>query len=148
MTRVRHRRGQNRQCDFWGHYGHVHGHRQVRSNHSNRRQRGLGILLRMSGLWEYRQRPATRPTGLTTTVASSSQINLSWSGSSGATTYNVKRATIAAGSTPPSSLVWQAQLYSDTGLTASTTYYYVVSAVNTNGESANSAEAVAPRSQP
>src|SRR5882724_2980287 len=85
--------------------------------------------------------PPPAPTGLTTTVASSSQINLSWSGSSGATTYNVKRATISGG--PYTTIVTgvTGTTYSDTGLTASTTYYYVVSAVNTNGESANSTEA-------
>ena len=83
------------------------------------------------------------PTNLTALVASSNQISLAWTASPGATSYKVKRgsasggpyATIATAVTTPS--------YPDAGLAASTTYYYVVSAVNTDGESADSAEASA-----
>ena len=75
------------------------------------------------------------PAGLIATTASSSQINLSWSGVTNATTYNVKRATVNGG--PYTSIATGVAVtnYSDTGLTAGTTYYYVVSAVNANGES-------------
>jgi len=79
------------------------------------------------------------PTGLTAT-AGNAQAALSWNAVSGATSYNVKRSTtsggpyttVAPGVTTPS--------YTNTGLTNGTTYYYVVSAVNAAGESANSAQ--------
>lgn len=88
------------------------------------------------------------PGSLTATVASSSQINLSWSASSSscAVTYNIFRSTtsgftpvgtnqIASGVTATS--------FSDTGLAASTTYFYLVEAVNSGGTSAASNQASA-----
>jgi cellulose 1,4-beta-cellobiosidase len=79
------------------------------------------------------------PTGLTATAVSSSQINLSWTASSGATSYKVKRATVNGG--PYTTIaIGVTTTYSDTGLAASTTYYYVVSVVNSSGESANSTQ--------
>jgi Fibronectin type III domain len=81
------------------------------------------------------------PTGLTAT-ASGTQIALSWTAVSGATSYNVRRAATSGGSyTVIASPATTG--HADTGLTAGTTYYYVVSAVNGNGESANSTEASA-----
>jgi fibronectin type 3 domain-containing protein len=79
--------------------------------------------------------PAT-PTGLTAT-AGNAQVSLSWTASSGATSYNVKRATVTGG---PYTTVASPTTTSDTdtGLTNGTTYYYVVSAVNSAGQSANS----------
>jgi beta-galactosidase len=79
--------------------------------------------------------PAT-PTGLTATPGDG-QVLLSWTGSSGATNYNIKRSTTSGGSyttvtnTAATSVV-------NTGLTDGTTYYFEVSALNTSGESANS----------
>jgi hypothetical protein len=83
------------------------------------------------------------PTGLTATTVSSSQINLSWSASSGASTYNVLRAITSGGSYTTIATGVSATSYSDTGLSGSTTYYYVVQAVNSAGTSANSNEASA-----
>jgi fibronectin type 3 domain-containing protein len=95
------------------------------------------------------QAPAT-PTGLTAT-ASSGQVSLTWSASSTATSYNVKRATTTGG--PYTKISSPATTnFTDTGLTNGTTYFYVVSAVNATGESANSAQAsatpVAPTQAP
>ena len=92
--------------------------------------------------------PPAAPTGLTATAVSSSQINLSWTASSGATSYNVKRATVSGGPYTTVATGVSATTYNDTGLAASTAYYYVVSAVNAGGESANSAQASATTQAP
>ena len=81
--------------------------------------------------------PPLAPTGLSAN-AGNGQVALNWSPTSGATSYNVKRSTtsggpyttIATGITTPS--------FTNTGLVNGTTYFYVVSAVNSFGESANS----------
>jgi len=85
------------------------------------------------------------PTGLAVTVVSADRIDLTWDASFGATSYNVKRSTtdgapytVIASPTETS--------YSDSGLSELTTYYYVVSGVNSAGESPDSisAEAMTP----
>lgn len=81
------------------------------------------------------------PTGLSATAISSSRIDLTWAASSDATSYNVKRSTTSGGPYTTIATGVTGTSYSDTGLSASTTYYYVVSAVNSVGESANSAQA-------
>ena len=86
------------------------------------------------------QTPST-PIGLTAT-AGSAQIALSWSNSSGATSYHVKRATVSNG--PYTQIaVPVGTSYSDMAVNNNTAYYYVVSALNAAGESANSAQAAA-----
>jgi beta-glucanase (GH16 family) len=77
----------------------------------------------------------TTPGSFTATAASSSEIDLSWSASTGpscggAITYNVTRngAQVASG--------LSGTTFKDTGLTASTTYTYTVVAVNSAGSSA------------
>ena len=85
--------------------------------------------------------PAT-PTGLAAT-AGNAQVSLTWNASTGATGYNVKRATVSGG--PYSQIAAPTTAnYTDTGLTKGRPYYYVVSAVNSAGESANSAQVSAP----
>jgi hypothetical protein len=78
------------------------------------------------------------PTGLSATPGNQ-QVTLGWTASSGASTYHVKRATNSGG---PYTQVGSSTStsYPDTGLTNGTVYYYVVSAVNANGESANSSQ--------
>ena len=68
------------------------------------------------------------PTGLSET-ASGTQVALSWSPANGATNYNVKRSMTNGG---PYAIVGStaSTSYTDTGLANGTTYYYVVSAVN------------------
>lgn len=82
------------------------------------------------------------PASLTATAASTSEIDLSWTASAGATSYNVKRATTSGGPYTTIATV-AATSYHDTTLAGATTYYYVVSALNSVGESADSAEASA-----
>jgi fibronectin type 3 domain-containing protein len=95
------------------------------------------------------QAPAA-PTGLMATAANA-QVSLAWTASAGATSYNVKRSTTTGGPyTKISSPT--ATNFTDTNLANGTTYFYVVSAVNATGESANSAQAsatpVAPTQPP
>jgi len=83
------------------------------------------------------------PTGLIATNTSGTQINLAWNASVSASGYNLKRSTTSGGSYTTIATNLAYLNYSDTGLTAGTTYYYVVTATNTYGESANSVEASA-----
>jgi len=83
------------------------------------------------------------PNGLTATTVSSTQLNLSWNASSGATGYNVKRAPASGGPYATIAANTPGLAYPDTGLTPGTFYYYVVSGTNASGESANSTEAFA-----
>ncbi len=84
--------------------------------------------------------PPTVPTGLTATAVSSGQIDLVWNAStddSGVVAYNIYRN---GGGTPIASSA--AASYSDTGLSASTTYSYTVRALDLSGnESGASASA-------
>lgn len=85
--------------------------------------------------------PPSAPTGLTA-KAGNQQVALSWTASLTASSYHVKRATTSAGAyttvASPTSTS-----FTNTGLTNGTTYYYVVSAVNSSGESANSSQVFA-----
>ncbi len=79
------------------------------------------------------------PSGLTAAAASSSQINLTWTDNDGgaATAYDVDRSTTSTGGFSQVGTAGSgATSYSDTGLTASTTYYYEVDAVNATTTSA------------
>ena len=84
--------------------------------------------------------PST-PTNLQAT-GGNAQISLAWSASTGATSYNVKRSTTSGGPYSKISAPTTTS-YTDTGLTNGTKYFYVVSAVNSVGESANSSQASA-----
>lgn len=73
------------------------------------------------------------PTGLGVTGTTASSAGLSWSAVSGTVTgYNVYRNGTKVGTTSSTS-------YTDSGLSASTTYSYAVTAYNSAGESAKSA---------
>jgi Glycosyl hydrolase family 12/Cellulose binding domain/Fibronectin type III domain len=94
------------------------------------------------------------PSGVKGTPASSSVINVSWTADTAPanctiSSYNVFRST-TSGFTPSSSNQIASGVtstsYSDTGLKPSTTYYYVVEAVDADGTSAASAQAAAETS--
>ena len=78
------------------------------------------------------------PVSLGATVASNTQINLSWSGAAGATGYVVQRsANGSIGWTQIGGTAAGVTTYSDTGLTAGTTYYYRVQATGGAGSAAS-----------
>src|SRR5262249_55790130 len=72
-------------------------------------------------------------------TAGNAQVQLSWNASTGATGYNVKRATTSGGPYTTVATVTSTS-FTNTGLTNGTTFFYVVSATNANGESANSSQ--------
>jgi fibronectin type 3 domain-containing protein len=77
------------------------------------------------------------PTGLAASAANA-QVNLTWNASAGATGYYIKRSTISGSE---AQIAAQAgTTYADNAVTNGTKYYYVVSAYNSYGQSANSAE--------
>jgi hypothetical protein len=79
------------------------------------------------------------PSGLTSTAAGGA-IDLSWNNSPGAIGYNISRSTNSGG---PYSLVGNSTTnsYADTNVLPDMVYYYVVSAINANGQTTNSAPA-------
>ncbi|MEK7238573.1 MAG: fibronectin type III domain-containing protein, partial [Nitrospirota bacterium] len=87
----------------------------------------------------------TPPSGLSATAISSSQINLSWTdNSNNETGFKIERKIDVGGIYSQIAIVGANVItYSDTGLTAGTTYYYRVSAYNSFGDSAPSNEASA-----
>jgi beta-galactosidase len=95
--------------------------------------------------------PPTGPTNLTATASSSSAIALSWTAAPvnppcTISSYSVYRSTSNGFTPSPSSLDASGVTgisFSDTGLAASTTYYYVVEALDSFGASAASAQATA-----
>ncbi len=87
--------------------------------------------------------PPSAPTGLTATVMASNRIDLDWNENTETdfASYKVKRSTTPGGAYTVIAENLTSGNYSDTGLSAETTYYYVVIAVDkSNNESENSDE--------
>lgn len=78
------------------------------------------------------------PTGLTAT-AGKRKVSLAWNGVSGATSYTVKRSTTSGGPYTNVATITGTS-YTNSGLTSGVTYYYVVSAANTQGSGPNSSQ--------
>ena len=89
--------------------------------------------------------PPATPTGLAA-AAGNAQVSLNWNASTGAISYHVKRSTASGAETQISAPA--SNSFTDTGLTNGTKYFYVVSAVNSGGESANSSEVSATPTVP
>lgn len=87
------------------------------------------------------------PTGLAAVSGLNAQVTLTWSGSTGATSYFLKRATTSGG---PYTLIatLTATSYQDSPVTNGTNYYYVVSAGNSAGQSSNSTQVGATPAAP
>ncbi|MBI3813386.1 MAG: fibronectin type III domain-containing protein [Nitrospinae bacterium] len=80
------------------------------------------------------------PTGVTAT-ATSGQVSISWTSVSGATSYNIYwSTTTGVTKTTGTKITGGTSPYTHTGLTNGTTYYYVVTAVNSYGESSESSQ--------
>jgi hypothetical protein len=98
----------------------------------------LAVVLLLSGcsfFMEWGFIPPDTPAGLTAATTDTTTITVSWSSTTGATSYQLFRA-------PESTGPWTSQVYtgkelsfSDTGLDPSTTYYYAVRATNAAGSS-------------
>ena len=87
-------------------------------------------------------RPPLRFLPNLTATGGNQQVSLAWTASTGATSYNVKRATTNGG--PYTTVASPAGTsYTDTNVTNGTAYYYVVTAVNATGQSGNSNQATA-----
>ena len=103
--------------------GHRRGHRRRASTAT---QSGITVA------------PAA-PINLTASAASTTQINLTWTGSAGATGYLSSGAPTAAPAGPRSARTAAGTTsYQDTGLAAGTTYYYRVQATGGSVDSAYS----------
>jgi cellulose 1,4-beta-cellobiosidase len=83
-----------------------------------------------------------------TAVGGNARVDLTWGAVAGASTYRVKRATVSGG--PYATVVDELTTtsYADANVTSGTTYYYVVSALNAGGESANSTQVAASPTAP
>lgn len=81
-------------------------------------------------------------------VAGDQKADLSWTAVDGSTSYSLKRATTAGGPYESIATGITGTKYADTGLTNGTTYYYIVTAVNSAGESNPSNEASATPFKP
>ncbi|MGJ8650147.1 MAG: carbohydrate-binding protein [Opitutaceae bacterium] len=93
--------------------------------------------------------PLDTPIGLTATTISSSQIDLSWSSVTGATSYTVRRATVSGGPYSNVATGLGSPSYPDTtGLSPGTRYYYVVFASTSAVNSSDSSQVSAVPSNP
>ena len=99
--------------------------------------------------------PPQPPSNLAATAVSSSQINLSWTASpNSGVTYSIFRSTTSGFAPSNSNRIASGLIstsFSDTGLTPSTTYFYLVEAVNAGGVSSapsNQASATTPAASP
>ncbi len=92
--------------------------------------------------WQTGSKPFM-PLALSVASATPSTLALSWAAAPGTNSYHVKRSTVSGGPYTTIATGVSTTSYTDTGLSQLTTYYYVVSAVNTIGESPDSVELAA-----
>ena len=84
--------------------------------------------------------PSYAPTGVSA-IAGDNQSTISWTASTGATSYNIYWSTTTGVTTTTGTKITGATSpYTHNGLTNGTTYYYIVTAVSLGGESAVSSQ--------
>ena len=93
-------------------------------------------------VWSGSPAAPAAPTNLSATP-DNAQVSLSWSASSGADSYRVHRGTVSGGPYTTIASGLSATSHLDTTVSNGTTYFYVATAVNAGGESANSNQASA-----
>jgi fibronectin type 3 domain-containing protein len=86
--------------------------------------------------------PPASPLALTSS-GGDSQITLGWAETTGATTYNIKRASSSGGPYTTIATNVLGTSFTDTGLSNGIGYYYVISATNNSGTSADSGQSAA-----
>ncbi len=86
--------------------------------------------------------PLAAPAGLAA-LPGDAQVALTWNASANANAYNLKRSTTSGGPYTVIASNIVGLTFTDTTAVNGTTYYYVVNAVNTVGQSADSAQASA-----
>jgi hypothetical protein len=88
--------------------------------------------------------PPSTPTGIHAVISASNEVTISWNSVGDATSYNLYWAT-APGANKKSTKIpgITSSNFIHTGRTSGVTYYYVVTAVNSFGESSESGEAFA-----
>jgi len=135
---------------FWGYYQANHGGTNYGlpldnafTNGSGRRQDfALGCLTWDSVNQVVWHALPSVPASLTATP-SNAQVSLVWSPVSGASGYNVKRASVTGGPYTNLANIVAPTNYLDTTVNNGVRYYYVVAATNTAGEGPASVEATA-----
>ena len=80
------------------------------------------------------------PPAAVTATQGNAQVTLNWTASPDATSYNVRRSTTNGGPYAVIASNVTTPVYTNTGLTNGTTYYYVISSVSALGEGGNSAQ--------
>ncbi|MGA2061650.1 MAG: hypothetical protein ABSG67_14290, partial [Thermoguttaceae bacterium] len=89
-------------------------------------------------LAQFTPNPPPVPVNVVATVITPSRIDVTWSASQDATIYRIKRSTSAGGTFNTIGFAASGTSFSDTDVEVSGTYYYIVTALNDSGESADS----------
>jgi fibronectin type 3 domain-containing protein len=92
--------------------------------------------------------PPPQPLGLSDHSSANGTITLTWDPTPGATSYHLYRGTSSGGEGATPVAITTGTTYTDTGLSSATVYFYEVTAVNSGGESARSAEDVSKTTPP
>jgi alpha-amylase len=131
--------GKNLQCYAW--YSYAAGQNTQPASVSCSSSGGVTVQVPASGYAVYAPEPCSSPAvpdGLSA-AGGNAQVVVSWAAASGATSYNVARATTGAGPYTQIADGISATSCTNTGLAGGTTYFYKINAVNSCATSSPSA---------